>query len=98
MSKTDYIRSTHHEFLDASTEAIANTALQTILGQLSDTLGKKNREAWAQLPHSDLVREQARAIKDATLAELPHDRRPDQGARLHQGGQVEVDDHRGDSP
>ena len=70
MSKTDYIRSTHHEFLDASTEAIANTALQTILGQLSDTLGKKNREAWAQLPHSDLVREQARAIKDATLAEL----------------------------
>jgi L-lactate dehydrogenase complex protein LldF len=37
---------------------------------LSDTLGKKNREAWAQLPHSDLVRQQARQIKDATLAEL----------------------------
>lgn len=70
MTKTDYIRETHHEFLDASAEAIANTALQVILGQLSDTLGKKNREAWAQLPNSDLVREQARKIKDETLANL----------------------------
>lgn len=70
MPKTDYIRHTHHEFLEASADAIANQALQNILGQLSDTLGKKNREAWAQLADSDLVREQARAIKDETLAHL----------------------------
>jgi L-lactate dehydrogenase complex protein LldF len=70
MTKTDYVRSTHHEFMEASAEAIENAPLQVILGQLSDTLGRKNREAWAQLPNSDLVREQARAIKDETLAHL----------------------------
>ncbi|HTN76808.1 MAG TPA: LutB/LldF family L-lactate oxidation iron-sulfur protein [Pirellulaceae bacterium] len=70
MSTTDYIRQTHHEFPEASTAALANPALQIILDQLGDTLGLKNRLAWAQLPNSDLVREQARAIKDATLAQL----------------------------
>ena len=44
---TDYLRETHHEFLAASREAIANPKLQEILGQLSDTLGKRNRDAWA---------------------------------------------------
>jgi L-lactate dehydrogenase complex protein LldF len=70
MPKTDYIRETHHEFLEASAEAMATPSLQIILGQLSDSLGRKNREAWAALPNSDLVREQARAIKDETLAHL----------------------------
>jgi L-lactate dehydrogenase complex protein LldF len=67
---TDYVRETHHEFLAAADAALHDEALQDILGRLSDTLGKKNREAWAQLPHSDLVRQRARQIKDATLAEL----------------------------
>jgi L-lactate dehydrogenase complex protein LldF len=66
----DYLRETHHEFLAASAEALANPALQKILGQLGDTLGKRNRDAWAALPDSDLIRERARAIKDRTLAEL----------------------------
>ena len=70
MTKVDYLRQTHYEFLEASGEALANPKLQIILGQLGDTLGQRNHEAWAQLPGSDLVREQARAIKDATLAEL----------------------------
>ncbi len=70
MPTTDYVRETHHEFLAASSAALENPSLQIILDQLGDTLGRKNREAWAQLPNSDLVREQARAIKDATLAEL----------------------------
>src|SRR5688572_14525109 len=67
---TDYLRQTHHEFLQASDEALANPHLQQILGQLGDTLGRRNREAWDALPGSDLIREKARAIKDETLAHL----------------------------
>ncbi len=70
MPSTDYLRSEHHEFLDASRAALANDNLQNILVRLGDLLGQKNRDAWAALPHSDAVRERARAIKDATLAEL----------------------------
>jgi L-lactate dehydrogenase complex protein LldF len=67
---TDYLRETHHEFLAASGEALADGRLQQILGQLGDTFGRRNREAWAALPNSDLIRERARSIKDATLADL----------------------------
>jgi L-lactate dehydrogenase complex protein LldF len=67
---TDYLRETHHEFLAASEAALADPRLQQILGQLGDTLGRRNREAWAALPNSDLIRERAREIKDHTLAEL----------------------------
>lgn len=66
----DYLRETHHEFLAASEAALGDARLQQILGQLGDTLGRRNREAWAALPNSDLIRERARAIKDETLAEL----------------------------
>jgi L-lactate dehydrogenase complex protein LldF len=67
---TDYLRQTHHEFETASAEALADSRLQTILGKLGDTLGQRNRDAWAALPNSNLIRERARAIKDETLAEL----------------------------
>lgn len=67
---TDYVRSEHHEFLAASQQAIDNPKLQSILGRLGDTLGRKNREAWSAFHDSDRARERARAVKDATLAEL----------------------------
>ena len=67
---TDYLRETHHEFEAASAQALADPELQRILGQLNDTLGQRNRDAWAALPNSDLIRERARTIKDQTLAEL----------------------------
>jgi len=70
MSGTDYLREPHHEFLPASEQALGDPTLQRILGQLGDTLGKRNRDAWAALPNSDLIRERARAIKDQTLADL----------------------------
>src|SRR5262245_59806270 len=70
MKMTDYLRETHHEFLEASQAALADARLQQILGQLGDTLGRRNREAWAALPNSDLIRERARSIKDRTLADL----------------------------
>jgi len=44
--------------------------LQQALGRLADTLGRRNKEAYAQLEGSSALRDRARAIKDATLAEL----------------------------
>src|SRR5262245_29523658 len=67
---TDYLRETHHEFLAAAEQALTTPGLQTILGRLGDTLGKRNRRAFAALPNSSLLRERARAIKDHTLADL----------------------------
>ena len=88
MPKTDYVRETHHEFLEASADALSNPGLQLILGQLGDSLGKKNREAWEQLPHSDLVRERARTIKDETLAELDTHLETLEKSVLARGGKV----------
>lgn len=70
MTKTDYVRSEHHEFQAASAEAIANPTLQRILGRLSSTLGIRNKQAWDAFRESDLVRQRARGIKDAALSEL----------------------------
>lgn len=70
MTKTDYVRSEHHEFLEATDAALGNEKLHGILTQLGELLGRKNREAWIALPNSDMARERARSIKDATLAEL----------------------------
>ncbi len=70
MTKTDYAREEHHEFLDAAAEAIANENLQDILTRLGDSLGTRNREAWDNFEPHDQVRLRARAIKDATLADL----------------------------
>ena len=70
MPEVDYLRQTHHEFLAASEQALANPGLQQILGRLGDTLGQRNRDAFAALPNSSLIRERARSIKDHTLAHL----------------------------
>jgi len=85
---TDYLRHTHHEFEQASAEALADSRLQVILGQLGDTLGSRNREAWAALPNSDLIREQARTIKDQTLAELDQHLATLERSVIRCGGQV----------
>lgn len=70
MSTTDYTRREHHEFLAAADAALANASLQLALVNLGDTLGQRNRDAYAAFPGSDRLRERARAIKDATLADL----------------------------
>lgn len=70
MRESEYLRHTHHEFLAAAGAALEDADLQRVLGQLHHTLGQRNRQAWAALPRSDQIREQARAIKDQTLAEL----------------------------
>jgi L-lactate dehydrogenase complex protein LldF len=70
MSTTDFQRQPHHEFLEASAEALEDPQLRTILARLGDTFGRKNQEAWAAFQASDLVRQRARMVKDATLANL----------------------------
>jgi L-lactate dehydrogenase complex protein LldF len=65
-----YAQHEHHEFLAASREALANPGLQAALSRLGETLGQRNKDAFAALENSSLVRDRARAIKDATLAEL----------------------------
>lgn len=84
----DYIRSTHHEFLAASDKALRTPSLQIILGQLGDTLGARNREAWRLLPNSDLVRQRARQIKDETLANLHEHLQTLEASVQARGGQV----------
>jgi L-lactate dehydrogenase complex protein LldF len=84
----DYLRETHHEFEGASQAALADANLQQILGQLGDTLGRRNREAWAALPNSDLIRERARTIKDQTLAELDRHLQQLEKSVVSRGGHV----------
>ncbi len=88
MPQTDYLRREHHEFIDASRQAMANEDLQRILVKLGDSLGQKNRDAWAALPNSDMVRERARAIKDATLADLATHLETLEASVQGRGGQV----------
>jgi L-lactate dehydrogenase complex protein LldF len=88
VTKTDYLRETHHEFLTASQEALDTPSLQRILGQLGDTLGQRNRDAWEQLEGSTHVRERARSIKDATLAELDIHLETLEQSVLARGGKV----------
>lgn len=88
MKETDYLRSEHHEFVAASAAALANPELQVILGRLGDSLGAKNRDAWAAFAEHDLVRERARAIKDETLANLHEHLATLEASVLRQGGHV----------
>ena len=88
VTKTDYVREEHHEFLDAADEALANANLQLILARLGDTLGAKNRDAWDAMPGSDAVRQRAREIKDATLAELDVHLETLEASVLRRGGHV----------
>jgi L-lactate dehydrogenase complex protein LldF len=70
LDKIDYVRQQHHDFLNASQEAMADPRLQSILGRLADSLGAKNQQAWQSLTDSEQIRLKARSIKDQTLAEL----------------------------
>ena len=60
----------HHEFLEATQEALGSANLQLALSRLGETLAAGNQRAFAELPGSSLLRDKARAIKDQTLAHL----------------------------
>ncbi|MEX2177053.1 MAG: LutB/LldF family L-lactate oxidation iron-sulfur protein [Pirellulaceae bacterium] len=97
MPDTDYLRETHHEFLEASAQALANPGLQQILGTLGDTLGQRNRDAWDALPGADQIRERARAIKDETLAELDRHLATLEQSVQSRGGRVHWADDAGEA-
>jgi L-lactate dehydrogenase complex protein LldF len=65
-----YTQHEHHEFLSAADEALHNANLQLALVRLGETLGQRNKDAFAAMPGSDDARLRARAIKDSTLADL----------------------------
>lgn len=84
----DHARHEHHDFLNASTKALADVPLQAALVRLTDTLMAGNRRGFAALADSSELRDHAKAIKEHTLAHL--DRYLEQlEASVHQlGGYV----------
>jgi L-lactate dehydrogenase complex protein LldF len=89
---SDYARHEHHEFMIASAAAMADADLQSALSKLGDTLGQRNRDAFAALDESDLLRERARAIKDAALANLDEHLEVLEASIRRRGGEVHFAD------
>lgn len=94
---TDFTVHEHHEFLAATKEALGNQKLQSALSMLSDTLGQRNKDAFAELKDSSLLRDRARAIKDATLAELDRHLETLEASVQRRGGQVHYADDGADA-
>ncbi len=67
---TDYARHEHHDFVEASRQALGNATLQLALGRLTDTLMAGNRRGYAALGDSGDLRDHAKQIKEHTLAHL----------------------------
>jgi L-lactate dehydrogenase complex protein LldF len=67
---SDYARHEHHDFLDASRQALENPPLQAALVRLTSTLQAGNRRGYAALADSGPLREYAKRIKEHTLAHL----------------------------
>lgn len=87
-----YAQHEHHEFLAAADEALHNANLQLALARLGETLGQRNKDAFAAMPGSSDVRERARAIKDATLAEMDQHLLTLEASVQARGGQVHFAD------
>src|SRR5438132_3856917 len=66
----NYARHEHHDFLQASDQALADPPLQAALIRLTSTLMAGNRRGFALLADSDRLRDHAKRIKEHTLAHL----------------------------
>jgi len=91
----DFAKHEHHEFMAASAAALADADLQSALSQLGETLGARNRAAFAALADSSLLRDKARAIKDATLANLADHLETLEASVVRNGGHVHYADDAG---
>lgn len=67
---TNYATHEHHDFLDASHQALADPPLQAALIRLTSTLLAGNRRGYAALADSSELRDHAKRIKEHTLAHL----------------------------
>jgi L-lactate dehydrogenase complex protein LldF len=92
VAQADYTRQTHHEFRDAAEKAMHDANLQLALANLGDTLGRRNRETWANFPQSDALRELGRRIKDETLADLDQHLETLEASVNRRGGSVHYAD------
>ncbi|MBX9788464.1 MAG: lactate utilization protein [Pirellulales bacterium] len=84
----DFRAREHHEFLVASRQALESANLQLALARLGDTLGQRNRDAYAAYAGSAAMRELARGIKDRTLAELDQHLEALEASVRRNGGEV----------
>jgi L-lactate dehydrogenase complex protein LldF len=66
----NYAQHEHHDFLNASAQALADPTLQQALVRLTDTLLAGNRKGYAALADSSDLRDHAKRIKEHTLAHL----------------------------
>ena len=67
---SNYAQHEHHDFLEASTQALADPTLQIALTRLTDTLLAGNRRGYAALADSSDLRDHAKRIKEHTLSHL----------------------------
>jgi L-lactate dehydrogenase complex protein LldF len=67
---SEYARHEHHDFLEASRQALADVPLQQALVRLTGTLMAGNRRGYAALGDSGQLRDHAKQIKEHTLAHL----------------------------
>lgn len=88
MHRKPFAVAEHHAFEEAAREALADPVLQAGLGRVSETLGARNREAYAAFPASGDVRDRARAIKDETLAHLDEHLVTLEAAYAARGGKI----------
>ncbi len=66
----DYARHEHHDFLNATRQALADPPLQAALVRLTSTLMAGNRRGYAALTDIDALRDHAKRIKEHALAHL----------------------------
>src|SRR5258708_32160334 len=66
----EYAQHEHHEFLDASDQALHDAPLQAALIRLTGTLMAGNRRGFAALADSSQLRDHAKHIQEHTLAHL----------------------------
>src|SRR2546425_4359980 len=66
----DYAQHEHHEFLDASDQALHDAPLQAALIRLTGTLLAGNRRGYAALADSSQLRDHAKRVKEHSLAHL----------------------------
>ena len=85
---TDYVRHEHHDFLNASDQALADVPLQSALVRLTETLMAGNRRGYAALADSDRLRDHAKRIKEHALAHLDRYLEQLEGSIQRLGGHV----------
>src|SRR6516162_8603742 len=84
----DHARHEHHDFLNASAEALADQPLQAALVRLTSTLMAGNRRGMGNLANSDQLRDHAKHIKEHTLAHLDRYLEQLEASVQRLGGQV----------